>query len=155
MSATLFKNVVSGGSSTAAMPHKLSDNEALAFVNTYGSTKILGDKEWWFDHTLSEYVEDKGVGWPAYGVIVKPLSDNMLVWFDAAGRLVVLNLNGYVYETQFVESVKQPEYFSDPQYAELWQETIKPFIPTIPNITTMLFAILGIGLVVLAIKKGK
>src|SRR5262245_51353137 len=116
---------------------KYTDSEALNFVNTYGDTPILGDNDWWFNHTLSDYVADKGDGWPPQGIIVKPVTDNMLVWFDATKRLIVINLSGYQYEKEFVESVKKPEYFEDPMYLELWQETIKPLVPTIPNLTNL------------------
>lgn len=150
-----FSDVQSGSSSTANMPYRYSDSQALDFVSTYGDTKILGENDWWFNHTLSEYVADKGVGWPPHGIIVKPIGNNMLVWFDASGRLVVIDLTGYTYEAEFVASVKKPEYFEDPRYFELWQETIKPLIPTIPNITNMLMVVLGIGVVVLLIKKGR
>lgn len=150
-----FSDVQSGSSSTAYAPYRYSDAQALGFVNTYGDTKILGENEWWFNHTLNEYVADKGVGWPPQGVIVKPAGSNMLVWFDTTGRLVVIDLSGYRYETEIVASVKKPEYFEDPQYLALWQETIKPLIPTIPNITNMLMVVLGIGVVVLLIKKGR
>jgi hypothetical protein len=136
-------------------PYRYTDSEALTFVNTHGDTPILGEHDWWFNHTLSDYVNDKGKGWPPQGIIVNPSGSNILVWFDAAGGLVVIDLTGYEYEQEIVTGVKKPDYFEDPQYLELWQETIRPLIPTIPNITNMLLVVLGIGVVVLMIKKGR
>jgi hypothetical protein len=138
-----FGDVVSGGSNTTVS----------SFVETYGDLPILGDNDWWFNHTLNDYVADFGVGWPPYGVIVAPRGIDHLVWFDASGVLHVIDLSKVPNGKDVAISVKQPEYFEDPRYLELWQETLKPLVPTVPDIKQMLFMVLGIGVVVLAISR--
>ncbi len=140
--STIFDDVQSGSSSTASPE---------AYVAKYANTPILGDNDWWFNHTLSDYVYDRGVGWPPYGIIVAPEGRDTLVWYDAANRLHVIDLTKVPNGNDVAIAVKQPEYFEDPRYLELWNS----MIPTKVDIKQIMFLALGIGIVVLFIKRGK
>lgn len=141
-----FSDVQSGSSSAYAI------TDPYSFVERYPDTPILGDNEWWFNHDLYDYIIDKGVGWPPYGVIVAPEGRDMLVWFDASSKLHVVDLIKAPNGVNVAYAVKQPEYFEDPQYLELWKKIIKPLVPTVPDITKMLMVVLGIGVVVILIQ---
>lgn len=136
-----FSNVTSGSSSTASPE---------AYVAQYADTLILGENDWWFNHTLGDYVEDRGVGWPPYGVIVAPEGRDTLVWFDAASRLHVIDLTMVPNGDDLAVAVKKPEYFEDPKYLELWNN----MIPSKVDIKQIMLLALGIG-VVIFLKKGR
>lgn len=140
--ATTFDDVVSGSSSTASPE---------AYVAKYAGTPILGDNDWWFSHTLGDYVNDRGVGWPPYGVIVAPEGRDTLVWFDAASRLHVIDLTNLPNGSDVATAVKKPEYFEDPRYLELWNS----MIPTKVDIKQIMLLAIGLGVVIIFIKKGK
>jgi hypothetical protein len=145
--STIFDDVQSGSSSTAS-PEE--------WVIKYGDTPILGDNDWWFNHTLYDYVFDKGVGWPPYGIIVAPEGKDHLVWFDASSRLHVIDLTIIPHGVDLAIAVKQPEYFSDPQYLELFNETIsKGGQGFFDNINSTLMIVLGIGIVFVVLPKLK
>jgi hypothetical protein len=140
--STIFDDVQSG-SSTTATPE--------AYVDKYSDTPILGDNDWWFNHTLGDYVDDKGIGWPPYGIVVAPEGRNTLVWYDASGILHVIDLTAVPHGDEVAISVKNPEYFEDPRYVELW----KNILPTTIDIKQILLLAVGLGVVVIFIKRGK
>lgn len=139
---TIFGDVQSGSSTTAS---------AEAYVEKYSDTAILGDNNWWFNHTLGDYVADKGIGWPPYGIIVAPEGRDTLVWYDAASRLHVIDLSTVDRGDEVALSVKNPEYFEDPKYLELW----KSMIPTSMDISQILILAIGLGAVIIFLKRGR
>ena len=137
-----FSDVQSGASSTGSPE---------AYVARFADTLILGDNDWWFNHTLGDYVSDKGVGWPPYGVIVAPEGRDTLVWYDAAARLHVIDLTMLQHGSDIATAVKKPEYFEDPKYLELWNS----MIPTRVDIKQIMLLAIGLGVVVIFAKKGR
>ena len=136
----IFDDVQSGGSSTASPE---------AYVARYADTPILGDNDWWFDYTLEDYVTDRGVNWPPYGVIVAPEGNDTLVWFDAANRLHVIDLSVIPNGNDLAVAVKKPDYFEDPKYVELWNS----MIPSKVDIKQIMLLAVGIGAVILLIRR--
>ena len=136
----IFDDVVSGSSSTASPE---------AYVTKYADTPILGDNDWWFDYTLGDYVNDRGVGWPPYGVIVAPEGSDTLVWYDAANVLHVIDLTKLPNGDDLATAVKKPEYFEDPKYVELWNS----MIPSKVDIKQIMLLAIGLGVVIIFINR--
>jgi hypothetical protein len=87
-------------------PFEYPASEAQAFVARNSNVRVVGapipNAASWFGgviNTLGDFIEAK---YPPYGVIVTPPGsmDKILVWFDATGRMRVIDVTGDSIATQ-------------------------------------------------------
>lgn len=133
-------------------PYHLTENEKVVFISLNGNQPLLNQEHYWFSYTLNDYIEDPS-GYPPHGVLIKSVEGrNVLVWYDASKILHIIDLTGYRYEDSFVREAIKPEYSENPQYLELFQETIENAIPQAIDFTKIL-AVIAVAVAIVVIKK--
>jgi hypothetical protein len=109
-----------------SIPHELSNVEAQTFFERQLANPILQD-----------YMDRRE---PVQGVIVQDGYGEILVWFDASGRLRIIDVTNM----SIAREVQKAPFVSDPQYLEALQEMLS-YLPTFPQVNFALAA-LAVGL---------
>ncbi len=109
-----------------AIPHELSSSEAQTFFSRQLQNPILQD-----------YMERRE---PIQGVIIQDGYGDILVWFDASGRLRIIDVTNL----QIAREVQKAPFVSDPNYLQALQEMLS-YLPTFPQINFTL-GLLVVGL---------
>jgi hypothetical protein len=150
----LFSDVQSGSSTTAGSGvYQYDSGQVAAFLDANQALQIEGapiPTPAWFDRdvwTLSDFLDKK---YPPWGVIVAPGGGRrVLVWFDAAGQVRVVDVTGHNIAN---EVIKAPFESPDSSYMENLLNRINELaagLPTPEKALDSLTLIVG-GLVLVA-----